>query len=133
MKRKRITGIIHRNLGRGEKLGYPTANIHVAEDEIEEGIHVGHARIEGGKPLPSLVFIGAAETFNEFEKKIEVHILDFSENIYDKEMSVELIEKIRDNQKFASEQELIVQMKADEKVAREFFNSQDPSDGPRRK
>lgn len=121
MKRKRITGIVHRHLGRGERLGYPTANIHVAEDEIEEGIHAGLARIEGGKPLPSLVFIGAAETFNELDKKIEVHILDFTGNLYDKEMSVELLEKIRDNQKFSAEEQLITQMKEDERLAREYF------------
>ncbi len=72
--------------------------------------------------LPALVFIGKAETFNEEKELVEVHILDFSQEIYDCLMEVEVIKRIRDSQKFLTEEDLVEQMKQDELVARNYFS-----------
>ncbi|OGE79311.1 MAG: hypothetical protein A2751_04950 [Candidatus Doudnabacteria bacterium RIFCSPHIGHO2_01_FULL_46_14] len=147
-QRKRITGIVEKNFGRGTKLGFPTANMHIVEGDLEEGIYVALTKIHnpfnppylkgdenpGAPPLklrggegellhPSLVFIGAAETFGESEKKLEVYILDFNRDIYGQEITVQLLEKIRDNIKFNSKNELVAQMKRDEHEAHEFFKT----------
>lgn len=71
--------------------------------------------------LPALVFIGAAETFGEKDRKAEIYILDFDEDIYGQEVEVEIIKKIRENQKFDSKEALVEQMKEDERLAREYF------------
>jgi|SRR3989344_4109818 len=79
-------------------------------------------RVEaGGELLPSLIFIGAAETFGETEKKVEAHILDWHGDLYGKNLEVQIIKKIRDNKKFSSKESLIEQMKKDETNAKQYF------------
>ncbi len=115
-----ISGTVIPHTQRGRTLGYPTANISLKDSLEEEGIYAGFTHYNGQK-LPSLAFIGAAKTFGETEKKLEVHILDFSENLYGKTISVELLKKIRDNKKFNSQEELIQEIKNDEACARKYF------------
>ena len=114
-----IKGLVQKNLGRGTKLGYPTANLELKEN-IPDGIYAATAILNGVKK-PSLAFVGAAETFGARDKKLEVYILDFSGDLYGQEITVDLIHKFRDNMKFNSEAELIAQMKEDEQAAREYF------------
>lgn len=146
----KILGVVKKNKGRGRQLGYPTANLDV-ESDLEEGVYLGvvtmisgqlppllrrnllarKSLLNGGKGikgdkgagLPALVFIGIAETFGEIKKQVEVYILDFNMDIYGTNLEVEVIKKIRDNQKFDSIEDLIDQMKNDELVARQFFAS----------
>ncbi|OGE76709.1 MAG: hypothetical protein A3C85_04300 [Candidatus Doudnabacteria bacterium RIFCSPHIGHO2_02_FULL_48_21] len=121
-QRKRITGIVEKNLGRGTRLGFPTANIRIKEADLEEGIYTALTEHDGSK-YPSLAFIGAAATFGENEKKLEVYILDFSHNLYGQEICVKLLEKIREARKFDTEADLVEQMNRDEKAARDFFKT----------
>lgn len=125
-------GKVVRNKRNGTKFGYPTANIGF-EDKTVNGLFVGYTKLNktedkrveevfGGKNLPSIIFIGAAETVNEIEHRLESYILDFPLiDLYDSVLEVEIIEKLRDNQKFESVEELIKQMKKDEQNAREWF------------
>ncbi|MBP7967458.1 riboflavin kinase [Candidatus Woesebacteria bacterium] len=114
-----FSGIVQRNLGRGRQLGYPTANIHISPN-IPDGLFVGYTKIDD-RSLPSLVFIGPNVTFGETDKKAEVFILDFNEDIYGKEIQVEALKKLRDGIKFTTLDALIAQMKQDELEARKFF------------
>lgn len=143
----KLSGKVKKHLGRGRRLGYPTANLDV-ETDLDEGVYVGLVKkISGGKlpplflrkllphsklfsakiGLPALIFIGPAKTFNETKKLVEVHILDFSHEIYDANLEAKVIKKIRDNEKFLSEEDLIEQMREDELVARQFFASYNQS------
>lgn len=115
-----ISGTVVPHKKRGRALGYPTANIPLKNSLDEEGVYTGFTHYNNQK-FPSLVFIGAAKTFGETEKKLEVHILDFSDNLYGKTISVELLKKIRDNKTFASKEDLIRAMKEDETFARAYF------------
>ncbi|MBI4049512.1 MAG: adenylyltransferase/cytidyltransferase family protein [Candidatus Doudnabacteria bacterium] len=157
LRRIVVSGEVARHLGRGRRLGYPTANLDT-KTNLDEGIYLGLVnKIEGGMlpplflrkllprkhlftppvspplkggmrgGLPSLIFIGKAETFNETRKLVEVHILDFNHEIYGCELEVEVIKKIRENEKFLSKEELVEQMKNDELVARQFFSSYNQS------
>lgn len=105
---------------RGRKLGYPTANITLHKN-IPEGIYVSSIVING-KTYHAATFIGKVEMFGEKEKKAEVYILDFNKNLYGKWMTVYLFKKIRGNKKFSSSNELIIQIKKDIKVTREYFS-----------
>ena len=121
-----ISGKVTRNTGRGRTLGFPTANLDSKiGTETEDGIYVGFCAIvpQRGRKA-ALVFIGVPETFGETERQIEVHILDFDEDLYGKNLTVKLIKKIRDNQRFDSEEALIAQMRRDEGAARAFFDKQ---------
>lgn len=118
-----LIGKVKHNVGRGKELGYPTANIDVPQD-FEEGIYVGYTSYDNEHKLQSLIFIGASITFGETEKKGEVYILQFDKDIYGKEITVELLKKLRDNKKFDTKEELIAQMAQDEKDAHDFFSKQ---------
>jgi len=113
-------GKVQTNNKRGKKLGFPTANINLSR-KIPEGIYISKTRLDG-KEYKSVTFVGIVKTFNEKKFHSETYILDFNQNIYGKWISVELIKKIRDNKKFNSIEELVKQMKEDEKSARKFFS-----------
>lgn len=138
-------GLVKKQTGRGRKLGYPTANIEVPAD-AEEGVFVGYTRIlspfpspppqgegkekeflplegggEVGVKLPSIIFIGAPETFGETDKRLETYILDWEGDLYGRTIEVEIIKKLRENEKFESEAALTEQMKIDESKARRYF------------
>ena len=104
---------------RGRKLGFPTANVNLSK-KIPEGIYISKTKINQ-TIYHSLTFIGKVKTFNEQKFHSETYILDFGKNIYDIWISVELIKKLRDNKKFDSAKQLIIQMKKDEQKAREYF------------
>lgn len=112
-------GKVRKHNQRGEKLGFPTANVNLGKS-IPEGIYISKTKIKG-LVHPSLTFIGKSKTFNETKFQAEIYILDFNKNIYDKWISVKLLKKIRNNKKFDSAEELIVQMKKDEIIARKYF------------
>jgi riboflavin kinase / FMN adenylyltransferase len=134
-----ISGQVIHGKKRGKALGYPTANF-VLTEHVEEGIYVSEARIgsirdkgeigeigsSGGlgewKWLPSVTFVGAAETFGEHDVKVETYILDFDEDIYGKKLNVKLIKKIRDNEKFVSVEELVSQIGCDIDITRKYFD-----------
>lgn len=116
-----LKGIVQKGKKRGRTLGFPTANITV-HTNASDGIYLSIAIIDNIQ-YPSLTFIGIPETFHEQDRTIEVYILSFDEDIYGKELQVELLEKIRENQKFTSEDELVKQMKHDTMVARSYFQT----------
>ena len=116
-----FSGIVQKHLRRGTELGYPTANIEV-KPETPEGIFVGFIQMDEVQ-YPSLIFIGKALTFDEYDKKAETFILDFTADIYGKNLSVEVYKKLRDNQKFNTSEALVQQIKKDELQARDFFST----------
>lgn len=124
---------------RGRELGFPTANVNLSKSIPEgisnstkgriivpEGVYISKTKI-GESTYPALTFIGKAKTFNEKKFQAEIFILDFKQNIYGKWISVSLLKKIRGNKKFNSAEELIVQMKKDEMIARKYFGLNFPS------
>lgn len=99
------TGVVQPGAGRGRGLGYPTANIEVSEAPLP-GIYAGFV-VYKGKRYEAAIFYGAPITFEEIHPKLEVHILDFSGDLYGETVSVEIYKKIRDSKKFQSAEELI--------------------------
>lgn len=110
---------VQKGHNRGKKLGFPTINSPI-ERSYADGIYVSQA-IVAGKRYNALTFIGEAVTFNETDYLSETYLLDFSEDIYGQTVTVEVLKKLRDNQKFASEAELIKQMEEDKRQAEVFF------------
>lgn len=118
-------GIIVRGDGRGKKLGFPTANISIdSEDKLipAKGIYAGECIVEGEKHY-GLLSLGSRPTFHKDGEVIpEFYIFDFERDIYDKVMQVNMVEKIRDEKKFNSVDELISQMKNDEEIGKEILS-----------
>lgn len=118
-----LNGVVVHGEGRGRKLGFATANLSVDHgDKLlpREGIyavraasraHLGHG----------LLHLGPRPTFRGSPPSIELHVLDFSGDLYGEPVRVELLKRLRDVQPFASASELVEQMKRDRDAAIEFF------------
>lgn len=119
-----FSGKIKQNIGRGKQLGFPTANMSIPDD-FDEGIFIGEALYNKGV-YPALVFVGSPITYNEYDKKAEVYLLDFDEDLYGMDLEIHVLKKLRENMKFKSEEELVAQMQEDERQAREYFSTITP-------
>ncbi len=114
-----IRGKVRKGKDRGKRLGFPTANIALHK-KIPEGIYVSLTKVSD-KTYQSLTFIGSAKTFGETKYQAETYLFAFNKNLYGSWISIQLLKKIRDNQKFTSEKDLIDAMKRDTIAARKFF------------
>lgn len=118
-----IHGKITQGLKRGTELGFPTANIMIPSGLIvpSAGVYVGFATLLDKKKLPCVINIGYCPTFKEShsELKVEAHILDFPyKELYNQNIKIEFVERLRDEEKFSSKEELIKQIKKDCEVGR---------------
>ena len=120
-----FTGKVVKGDGRGKELGFPTANLEVENNDKllpAIGIYAGELFIENKKHF-GLLSIGRRPTFYEEGDLVsEVYIFDFNGNIYGKNITVNVVERIRGEQKFLSADELIKQMNLDKKAGLEIFN-----------
>ncbi len=117
-----VRGIVVTGRDRGGKiLGIPTANIHI-HDELcpKTGIYAVTVECQGNQ-YNGVANIGYSPTFDDHEFTVEVHIFDFRENIYDKKIRVNFIQRIRDEQKFSNIPDLINQINQDIATAREIL------------
>ncbi len=115
----------------GRQLGFPTINV-AGEDFLlpGEGVYCGRAAVrdchaEDGRLClyPAAVSVGRAPTFGTLpEAVVEAFLLDFAEDVYGRQVRLEFIQRIRDQQVFASGQELASQLAHDCQVVREVLN-----------
>lgn len=117
-----LTGKVVIGDKRGRTLGFPTANLEVEKDKTlpADGVYLTKAWMNG-KAYNSLTSIGLRPTFHKKERTIETFILDFSRDIYGEEVKVEFLERLREEQSFASKDELARQIARDVEGARNIF------------
>lgn len=116
-----ITGIVVRGDGRGKGLGFPTANIIPKHTIIPaNGVYAARLYVRD-KLYDGIANIGMRPTFDKEGLTIEVHVFDFSEDIYSEEVSLYFVKKIREEKKFKNADELIRRIAADIKTAREIL------------
>jgi riboflavin kinase/FMN adenylyltransferase len=106
---------------RGQQIGFPTANISIAPDLAlpKFGVYVTHCYIDGAH-FSSVTNIGDRPTFQGARATIETHILDFEGDCYDRELRIELVHRIRDEQRFPDIDALKAQIHRDVEYARAF-------------
>lgn len=109
-----IKGEVIKGNNIGEKLGFRTANLKWSDDIIKlpYGVYKTECLFEGEK-YNAIANWGICPTINKKEETLEVHILGFDKNIYGKELKVFFTDKIRDEKKFNSKEELQEQIKKD--------------------
>ena len=116
----------------GRKMGFPTANIRLSsEDKLlpTDGVYAVWVTIKNerltisNKRLPGMLNIGYRPTLNNGqERSIEVHILDFEGDLYGKNLTVEFVCRLREEQAFVSKKELTEQLKNDRERVMEILN-----------
>jgi len=115
-----VTGRVIDGFKNGRKIGFPTANIHVLDpDKLIPPFGVYAVRVHWNNNIyPGMMNIGTRPTLaNGLHTSLEVHILDFDQDIYNQIIEVEFIGKIRDEHKFDGIDKLIEQLKKDKEKA----------------
>lgn len=118
-----IRGKVVSGRNRGAKLlGFPTANIHL-HDELcpKTGVYAVTVECSAGNYL-GVANIGYSPTFDDHVFTVEVHILDFNENIYGQRIRVNFVSRLRDEKKFSGISELSKQILKDIEKARDIMS-----------
>jgi riboflavin kinase/FMN adenylyltransferase len=100
--------------GRGESLGFPTANLDINSGQAlpPDGVYAGLARVNG-KVYQSMTNIGRNPTFGNTKRTVETFLLDYSGDLYGRELSVEFVARLRDEKKFKNADDLKKQLAED--------------------
>lgn len=118
-----LSGNIIHGRGLGKQWNYPTVNIQIPETYKlipKSGVYIISTTI-ADKQVYGIMNIGFRPTVDGKHQTIEVHLLDFQADLYGELIQVQLLHRLRDEQKFNSVNELFDQIKRDEKVARELI------------
>ena len=118
-----IAGKVVRGKSLGRQFGFPTANIRVAEDApLQNGVYVACAEI-GGDSFKAVVNVGRRPTVDtDGERLAEIHFLDFSGDLYDRELVVCLLAFIRRECRFDGLDDLKQQIRRDIDSAVRYFD-----------
>jgi riboflavin kinase/FMN adenylyltransferase len=119
-----IAGTVIHGDKRGRTIGYPTANMDLADYQRPRyGIYAVRARLDDGRVIDGAANLGIRPTFDPPKELLETYLFDFSESLYDRVIEVELVSFIRPEAKFDGLDALVVQMDADCEEARRRLNA----------
>jgi riboflavin kinase/FMN adenylyltransferase len=118
-----ISGRVEHGEKVGRKLGFPTANIQFKHNRAPlRGVFVVRVRIEDGATLEGVASLGVRPTLTPNGKPVlEVHLFDFSQEIYGKHLHVDFMHKLRDEMKFSGLESLTKQISLDVEHAKDWF------------
>ena len=109
----RIRGMVTHGVGRGAKIGFPTANVEAIDTLLPApGVYAGRGFVENHS-WPAGINIGTNPTFGETACKVEVHLIGADESLYNQPLEVELLARLRDIQPFDSVEGLARQLDQD--------------------
>lgn len=114
-----LTGSIKKGKGLGRKLNFPTANLHIDEAYKlipKNGVYVVQSNLDG-QTVFGMMNIGYNPTVLGTKKSIEIHFFDFDKDLYNSEIQVEILERIRDEHKFNSVEALKKQLEKDRETS----------------
>jgi riboflavin kinase/FMN adenylyltransferase len=124
----RLRGSVGRGAERGRALGFPTANLDQVQVVLpRDGVYAGRVSIverntgqmrDACRHYPAAVNIGPNPTFAEHARKVEVHLIDFSGNLYGCDLDVDFLDRLRDTTAFAGPDALKTQLVRDVADAR---------------
>jgi len=120
-----LHGRVITGAGRGTGLGFPTANLTVNPEQTlpPDGIYATWAYIDD-KAFQSATNIGKRPTFGGIDRIVEVYVLDYHGDLYEHELRIDIVERLRDEKRFSSVAELKKQVVEDVKQSRAMLNSQ---------
>jgi riboflavin kinase/FMN adenylyltransferase len=118
----RISGPVVRGDQRGRTIGYPTANVQPANPSKlvpKTGVYAVRAHLPGGETHGGMMNVGVRPTFETAGRRtVEVHLFDFAGDLYGQTLAVDLVARLRDEQRFAGIEALVSQLREDESEAR---------------
>lgn len=121
-----LTGMVTKGKGLGRQLNFPTANIEIKEDYKiipKQGSYIVSSRIKDAV-VYGMMNIGMNPTVNGSIQTIEVHFFDFEEDLYNEDIQIDLLKRIRDEEKFESIEALKLQLNKDKETALSYIAKQ---------
>jgi riboflavin kinase/FMN adenylyltransferase len=120
----RLHGHVIPGAGRGMELGFPTANLDIDPEQAlpTEGVYATWTYIDN-KAYQSVTNIGSRPTFSDGERTVEVYLLDYHSDLYEHELKIDIIERLRGEKKFNTVDELKKQITKDVEQGRTILNS----------
>lgn len=118
-----LTGTIVRGKGIGKQLGYPTANLSIAENYKlipKNGAYTVKSKLDE-TTVYGMMNIGFNPTVNGTEKSIEINFFDFDADLYDKKIQVDILARLRDEYKFESIDGLKAQLAKDKEKSLQYI------------
>jgi riboflavin kinase/FMN adenylyltransferase len=128
-----LRGVVEHGDARGADLGFPTANLGLADHQQLPllGIYAGAAHLADGSWWPAAISVGTRPQFYEDGALlVEVHLVNYRGDLYDTELDVAFLQRLRGEMTFASVAELVVQMSADVEQTVDIFNKFSPDAFP---
>lgn len=119
-----LTGKVVKGNQLGRTIGFPTANVQISEDYKlipKNGVYVVTANVNTFTHV-GMMNIGVKPTLGENKLSIEVHLLDFDEDIYHQNIQIHILERLRDEKKFESFEALQTQLKLDKEQTILYFD-----------
>lgn len=107
-----VEGTVIHGRAIGRDLGYPTANIDLADPAIEGGVYDSRVALDG-KVYPAVTNVGTNPTVGGACRHLETHIIGFDGDLYGRRLRIELRRKIREERRFGSLDELKEQIAED--------------------
>ncbi len=120
-----LTGKVTKGEQLGSRIGFPTANIELAEDYKlipKTGVYVVKSKINNIL-VYGMMNIGTRPTVDGNYQTIETHFFDFDENLYDETITIALLYFIREEQKFDSLKALTIQLEKDKNTSQEYIQN----------
>ncbi|MFL5338599.1 MAG: bifunctional riboflavin kinase/FAD synthetase [Gemmataceae bacterium] len=117
-RRHDVHGVVGTGAQRGRLLGFPTANLQQVETVLPgDGVYAVRATT-AGTVHAGAANVGPNPTFGEQDRKLEVHLLDFSGDLYGQQLTVEFVERLRGTRPFPGPAELVEQLRRDVEAVR---------------
>jgi riboflavin kinase/FMN adenylyltransferase len=118
-----MQGRIVHGAQRGRTIGFPTANIYLHRRVLPvQGVYSVRMYLDG-KSFAGVANVGIRPTVGGTRSLLEVHLFDFNQEIYGRQVRVEFCEKIRDEKRYESLDLLKAQIQKDAAQAREYFKT----------
>ncbi|MBU6334724.1 MAG: bifunctional riboflavin kinase/FAD synthetase [Chloroflexi bacterium] len=107
---------------RGSTIGVPTANLALPAGRLvpANGVYVCRAQVAGAW-RPAVTNIGVRPTFDGLRRTVEAHLLEFDGDLYDQPLTLQILARLRAEQRFASVAELVAQIRRDVVAAQAWF------------
>lgn len=119
-----VSGTVVSGKKNGRKIGYPTANIDVDNPNKlipSRGVYTVRVKLNE-EVFGGMLSIGTNPTFDGQQETVEVHIFDFDQDIYGREIAIEFVKYLRDEKRFDTIDALVEQMSDDERISRKMLN-----------
>ena len=124
MKRVTVRGVVQQGRRLGRTIGFPTVNVALPNDlAVADGVYRSQVRV-GETSYPAMSNVGCNPSVGGNERRVESHLLGFEGDLYDREIEITLLERLRDERHFSDLEELREQLECDKQQILDTIDKQ---------